>query len=340
MKEISFAKLEMASTALTGESVGGSISNAVLRLPSGDRPLMAQIKLNGEPRQAREAINQLYRAREHFPGAYPLFIAPYISPRVAALCEEEGVGYLDLAGNCRLAFDQVYISEGGHPNPYNEKRPLRSLYAPKAERILRVLLTHPAHRWKMQELAQEADVSLGQAAKVKALLADREWIRTEPEGLVLCDPPTLLTEWSENYRYRRNNIREFYSLQSVMEVERALGACAEERKVRYALTGFSGAARIAPFVRYQKATAYVASEEELETLMARLRLKPVSSGANVSLILPYDDGVFYDARVADGLRIVTPLQSYLDVQSLAARGREAAEAVWREALQPQWSSNS
>lgn len=335
---VPFASLE-AAPSYKNEERGPDLLTR-LRLPAGERLLLVEVKNNGEPRRAREALNQIFRYRERYPGAYGLFIAPYISPRAATLCEEEGVGYLDLAGNCRIAFDQIYIREGGHPNPYAQKRPLRSLYAPKAERVLRVLLTQPARRWKVQELAGEAGVSLGQAAKVKALLTDREWIATEAEGLTLRDPPALLNEWAENYQYRRSEIREFYSLQSVAEIENAIGTAGRETGMRYALTGFSGAARLAPFVRYQKAAAYVATAEELETLAERLGLKPVTSGANVSLLLPYDAGVFYAAQDREGVQITTPIQCYLDAQSLAGRGKEAAEAIWREALQPQWRTKT
>ena len=132
-----------------------------LCLPSGEITLLVEIKTNGEPRYARDAINRIYRTLERFPNAYGLFVAPYISPQSAKLCEKERVGYLDFVGNCLLTFDQIYIRREGYPNLYAEKRLLRSLYAPKAERILRVLLTHSNRFWKTQELANEAQVSLG-----------------------------------------------------------------------------------------------------------------------------------------------------------------------------------
>src|SRR5205823_13422802 len=114
--------------------------------------------------------------------AYPVFFAPYIAPTAAAICDQYEVGYIDLAGNCRLAFNQVYIRREGFPNPSVQKRDLRSLYSPRAERILRVLLAAGKQSWRMQELADEARVSLGQAANVKKLLSDREWIEAEAGG--------------------------------------------------------------------------------------------------------------------------------------------------------------
>ena len=53
------------------------------------------------------------------------------------ICEEAGVGYVDLAGNARLAFDHVFIETRSPKNPFIEKRELRSLFAPRATRVLR-----------------------------------------------------------------------------------------------------------------------------------------------------------------------------------------------------------
>ena len=79
-------------------------------------------------------------------------------------------------------------------SPFGEKRDLRSLYSPKAERVLRVLLTAPKQRWKTQDMAQTAQVSLGQVAHVKKFLADREWQKTDLTGMGLSNPSALLDE--------------------------------------------------------------------------------------------------------------------------------------------------
>ena len=95
------------------------------------RVLMCAFKDSGQPRWARQAINQLSEDRSD-PNSYCVFIAPYISPQVAELCARAGVGFVDLAGNCRLSFDGVYIEREGRPNPKPQRRELRSLFAPKA----------------------------------------------------------------------------------------------------------------------------------------------------------------------------------------------------------------
>jgi hypothetical protein len=89
--------------------------------------LIAQVKRSGQPRLAREAVNQMLRYKDRIPDANFVFIAPYISPRAAEICESEGIGYLDLSGNCLLSFDKIFIQKTDYPNQYKEKRKLKSL---------------------------------------------------------------------------------------------------------------------------------------------------------------------------------------------------------------------
>lgn len=296
--------------------------------------LVVEVKNNGQPRMARDAVNQLIRYRNTYPNAYFIFMAPYISPQAADICLKDGIGYLDFAGNCYLAFGQVFIEQTGKPNPFRTRRELVSLFSPKSSRILRVLLNNPGRVWKTQDLADEARVSLGQVANVKKLLLDRESI-TKQDGFSLTAPWMLLEEWANVYTYRKNEVRNFYSLKSIPEIESDLAQVCKAKGIEYALTGFSGAARFAPAVRYSRAMAYVYNTRE--DVPSLLNLKEVESGANVTLLGPYDEGVFYGAQVVDDIRIVSPLQIYLDLKSYKGRGEEAAEVLLRDVIKPKWS---
>lgn len=315
---------------------GNAEADLLLDLQIKDGPSMqivVETKANGQPRLARDAVNQLLRCRGAFPAAYGVFMAPYISPEAAEICANDGVGYLDLAGNCRLSFGQVFISREGIRNPFPQKRDLRSLYAPKSARVLRVLLLRKSE-WKTQSLADEAGVSLGQVANVKKRLRDREWIAEGNAGFRLTNPQSLLTDWAENYTYRKNTVRDFYSMKETDELEVSLAKACGELDIQYAFTGFSAARRIVPAVRGQRTMAYIGNIPE--ELLERVGLKEVPSGANVSLMIPYDDGVFYGARDVGGLRVVCPVQLYLDLKGYKGRGEEAADAVWKQELAKLW----
>ena len=87
------------------------------RVKALDRRLVCEVESSGQRRIAREACLSLAEFAGKDQRAYPVFIAPYISPAAAEICEEYKAGYLDFAGNCRLAFDTVVHTEGRFPEP-------------------------------------------------------------------------------------------------------------------------------------------------------------------------------------------------------------------------------
>jgi hypothetical protein len=337
LREVPF----LAQTSVRQESTrGDSRLDFILtvRSESINRRLVCEVKSSGQPRIAREACLNLVDYSRSDKRDYPVFIAPYIGPSAAEICDQYQVGYFDFAGNCRLTFDQVYIRTEGFPNPSVQKRDLRSLYSPKAERVLRVLLTAGRRTWRMQELANESDVSLGQVSNVKKLLSDREWIESEAEGFRLrsLDSAVLpvLTEWTENYRIERSTSSEYYSLKPVPQMEAELVEASRRLKSQLAFSGFSGAVRFAPTVRYQRITAYALGN--VPELAERTGLKQVSSGANVAILEPYDAGVLYGVKDVDRAPVVSPIQLYLDLSQTKGRGEEAAAAILEEVIKPLW----
>lgn len=317
------------------QSRNDSAADLVLRVngPMGPKVLVVEIKSRGEPRLARQAANQILRYCQEYDNAYGVFLAPYVSPVSARICAEQGIGYVDLSGNCRLIFGGIYIERQGRPNKFAEKRGLRTLYSPKASRVLRVLLSEPKRPWKVTEIVDAAGVSLGLVSNVKKLLGDREWLREENAGFALARPARLLAEWSDNYSFRKSEARDFYTMKPAPGLEAKLAKSCSDRDIRYALTAFSAATRMAPAVRYQRVFAYV---DDIEPVVRELGLKKVASGANVTLLRPYDAGVFLGAREFEKVQVVSPVQAYLDLTSLKGRGEEAAAAILEEVIRPQW----
>ena len=296
--------------------------------------IIAEVKANGQPRLARDAVNQLLRIKTKEPAWYPIFIAPYISPESAGICRDAGVGYLDLAGNAYLAFDRLFIRREGRKNPFVSTRTLKSLYHTKSSRVIRVMLCNPGRTWRINDLRREANVSIGLTSNVKRMLIDREWIDENRNGITLIRPEALIDGWSKQYSFNRNQITSFYSLDDPADIEEKLAKECRRNNVRYAFTSFSAAARYAPAVRYRKVTIYI------ESLVSRIAeesgLKPVTSGANVLLAEPYDEGVYYGCHDADGVVIASPVQVYLDLIHRKDRGREAAEMLRKQVLEMHW----
>jgi hypothetical protein len=296
--------------------------------------LIVEAKSSGQPRIARQAATNLRLLRQSSPSIYGIFAAPFITLETGEQLAEQDIGYVDFAGNCRLCFDSVYIRREGKANRFTEKRDLRTLYSPRAESVLRVLLGDPKRSWKVQELATAASVSLGLVSNVKRLLEAREWVASSDAGMKLGQPRKLLDEWRGVYRLDRNRRCDFFTLDSIATIEQKIADACERQSARYALAAFSAAARYAPSVRYQRVFAYV--DADIDTLAKALSLKPVDSGANVTLMEPYDQGVYLNSREIKGCTITSPPQTYLDLFGLRGRGEEAADFLLNNVMEPAW----
>ena len=306
--------------------------------PEGEKVILVEFKNNGQPRYTRQAINQLTLYAQGFTESYRVFVAPYISPASAQMCKEAGIGYVDFAGNCFVSFDRVFISIEGKPNPFPQSRDLRTIFSPRASRIIRVLLNDPFTAWKVDELSKKAGVSLGLVAEVKKILLDREWIAERTVGFVLMKPQGLLQEWASQYSYSRNRILDFYSLKDELTIEQELREYCSKKDIRFALTLFSGASRVAPYTRFKRVFAYV--ETGIEEMQNALGLKTVTTGPNVTLLEPYDQGVFYGSAYYKQMPVVSPIQIYLDLNSYKGRGEEAAQFLYEQVIEPLWSQKS
>jgi hypothetical protein len=248
--------------------------------------LMA-IKAIGEPRIAREAALRLREAidqRERNDRIYGVFMAPHVSPKAGQICKDYGIGYADLSGNAYLSFGDVHIEIEGKESWFPERRRLRTLYSPKAERVLRQMLFDPLRRWKVKELCEAAAVSIGLVSNVKRLLEDREWLDSDDHGFFVSKPEELLKEWRENYNPDRSKLYRYYSIKFTDPV--AFGVALGDREIKYAFTGMTGAGLLAPMVPSEIICAYVADSPT--RIAAELGITQVDSGGNIHLIEPYD----------------------------------------------------
>ena len=93
----------------------------------------------------------------------------------------------------------------------------------------------------------------------------------------------------------------------------------------YAFTSFSGAGYVGSFVRYASATAFFSGP--IEEVKRELSAKEVPSGANLNLLVPYDNGVYFCSRQIRAAYVVNAVQLYLDLITDKGRGEEAAQAI-------------
>lgn len=306
--------------------------------------VVGEVKSDGQPRNARVAALQLKDYVQRMSGidarahVYPVVVAPYISPASAQICAEAGVGFADLAGNCRLVFGRVYIEKSAAENPFRKRRVQRSLFSAKSGRVLRLLLAEPNRVWRVVQLAKKAQVSLGQVSNLRRRLLDQEWAVVDKDGLKLSRPRDLLEAWRNAHKLDPERSEAAYTLLHGEALDKALRAAFEESdQGRHAvLASYSAGRWLAPFARASSSYLYV-DEEGSRAVRKHLKLEPAAKGANVSLMWPKDEGVFLDrTESGKGMWCTSPIQTYLDLAVSGERGAEAAEHLFNERIAPRW----
>jgi len=306
--------------------------------------LICEVKADGQPRYVRGAALQLRDYVQRFGSAsrhgraYPVVVAPFISPASAEICKEAGVGFADLAGNCHLAFGRVYIEKSAPENPFRKRRVQRSIFGAKSARVLRLLLAEPHRLWRVVQLAEHAQVSLGQVSNLRQRLLDEEWAVIEKGGLRIAKPRELLDAWRQAYRLNPERSESCYTLLHGEALDKALRAAfAEAGRGQHAvLASYSAGRWLAPFARVASLYLYVDEQGEA-VLRKHLKLEPPGKGANVSLMQPKDEGVFLDRlEAAEGIWCTSAIQTYLDLAVSGERGGEAAEHLFNERIAPGW----
>jgi hypothetical protein len=287
------------------------------------------------------ALDILARMQVRPEWGVPLLCCPVISARLQQLCEEHAVNYLDGAGNCRIAAPGLYIERRGL-GKIPRKEPSVDLFAAKASRIVRAMLSDPARGWQVQRLARCEDlgVSIGLASKVKHALLEQGFAVERNRLLYVRNPGDLLKAWVERHR-PKVDLFPLYVTGEPPQAEAAIAQWCQSNNMRYGLTQFSGAWRVAPAVRYQRSTVYVQGieEEAWRNLNKFGYARRVDGGANVVLWQTYDPAVFLGERPLGDppLATVSALQLYLDLKQLHGRGEEAAQAVHDAEIAPKFA---
>jgi hypothetical protein len=213
------------------------------------------------------------------------------------------------------------------------------LFAAKSSRIARVLLGGSCKRgWQVQELARESGVSLGLASRIANALVMEAYTEIRNGLEFLRSPHELLNAWQA--RYEQPMPRRFYVMDPVHQIEESLSRWAEGRQCHFGLTGYSGAWRAAPMVRYTVASAcfFPGRDTSLSDLAQHVQAKEVDDGANLLIFQMHDDAAFVGLRSINRASVVSPVQLYLDLKGMSGRGTEAAEEILKEELEPLWVS--
>lgn len=270
-------------------------------------------------------------------GESSLVLTPQMSAAGRRVCEECGISYMDAAGNCLVALEEVYLSESGQrQRGLRARRGATSVFEPTSHvssRLLRMLMQDAARPYPLSLLAQDAACSTAQVYKVARFLEQHLMAENRSGKLCITDAARLMQEWAAVVAKRSRRTEHYYTTDSLEEAEAKLRELRAASGDSVLLTGICGGNRYAPAVRYHR-LHLLGTEEQMQQAVRYLGCRPCSSGANIVFIVNEAVETQSDWRELRGEAVASPVQVYLDCCALAGRGEEQADAVYRKEIAP------
>ena len=265
--------------------------------------------------------------------AVPLVAVPFMGAVGRRVCEEAGVGWLDLSGNAHIIAPGIRVIVEGRPNRFKAAGRPPNLFAPKSSRIVRWLLIHPGEPLSQRELARATGLDEGFVSRLVARLETEEYLLRDENGAVYPKAPALLLDaWREASQFSRHTVHQGHvAARSGDALLRFVGDTLAEQGIAHAATGLAAAWALTRFAVFRIATVYMPTDPS-PALLERLGFREEPRGANLWLVVPNDTGVFQGASEKDGIRCVHPVQVYVDLKDHPERAAEAAERLRTELL--------
>jgi hypothetical protein len=296
--------------------------DAVIADEQGARWLI-EAKNSSAPGVVARAAEQLAVYAATVPDGIKVLVVPYMTPAGIAAAADRGVNWIDLSGNARIRDQGLYISVQGHPNAFTSPGRPSSPFAPKSSRVARVLLENPARWWRQKDLVPITSLDDGRISRLVRRLDDEKLLVRREDEFRPADPDLLLDAWADDYRFDRHERVLGHASGNGIELAREISSRFAELSVDHALTGLPAAWLVDPFARFRLVSIYV--DGDPHDAANDLELRRNERGANVQLLRPDDAGVFFGRRALDGVPVVSPVQTYLDLRHLPERAAEAAD---------------
>jgi hypothetical protein len=298
-----------------------------------------EIKSESNSAQVSSAIQALKSFSSLFEGsAIPLVAVLFMGEVGRKLCKEAGVSWLDLSGNADIAAPNLRILITGRPNRFKGPGRPANPFASKSSRIARWLLIHPDRTMSQRELALETEMDEGFTSRIISRLKDEGLVGRKKDGTVqVLDPDLLLDSWREVYDFNKHLILKGHIAErSSSEILKKLSDLLVKNEMSHAATGLCAAWLLNGYATFRIVTFYIKSPPSGD-LLKKLGFREESSGSNVWIVVPKDEGVFHGSNKVEGILCVHPVQVYLDLFGHPERAKEAAENIRHEILK--WNKN-
>ncbi|MCX6855579.1 MAG: hypothetical protein NTV80_11830 [Verrucomicrobia bacterium] len=305
----------------------------------------AELRLEALNQKFQFAIHpHLYPSRKVFDQGLPdqdrgrpvILLYAHIPDALATDFRKKGLNHADLNG--RLFIKTAHYLLDRQPKGKTYRNPVSEpdLFSLKTSRIIRAFLSSRGRAWTQEELGEHTRLSPGLISRILKTLVTYGYVLREKvaPGIKsraiyrLQEFDLLLDAWKTNDAWRKRvEIVQYSTLTSDLnELAGTLRDALGEDRV-YFTQWFAAHLRY-PYTTPPLVSAYVRTRQVPEVPFAR----KVQTGGNLWLIIPEDEGIFFDVQQVRGFNLVSDVQIYLDLLQVGQRGPDQAEALreWKE----------
>lgn len=259
-----------------------------------------------------------------------LLLGPHIPDQLAADYRKRGLNHADLNGRLYLRSQTFLIDREPKGQKYSNPVSDPDLFSLKSSRIVRAFLHQRDRVWEQEDLSVRTRVSLGLISRILKTLVASGYVSKEPgksaksrAAYRLDQFNELLDAWRSKDEWKNRVEIAQYSMLSNDLTEIATTVRDSLGEDRVVFTQWFAAHLRHPYTTPPVVSAYVRSRDIPSIPFARR----VSTGGNLWLITPADEGVFFETQKVGGFHLVSDVQIYLDLLQVGQRGPEQAEAL-------------
>jgi hypothetical protein len=314
-----------------------------LTLDEAKIALVVEAKKALYPRDVRSALWSLKKycsevAPQDADEVVPLLAAESLSPGAKDLLKSEHVGFYDSGGSLFVPAKHAYVFVD-RPPPKAMAKAIRSLFTGQRAQVLHALLAQDRHWWSVKEMAQQALVSPATASETLQELERLDWMHARGQGPTkerqLNQPAALLGEWSKQHLLAPPPppLRYFVPNLKGEQLAADFARLCETNGVEYTLTSEVAAQRYAPYLStITQVRARLAANPAAENVLAQLKAKAVTEGANLVIIDAKSKGDFLFKKRVGEAWLASPIQVYLDLLVGEGRAKDMADHLRREVI--------
>lgn len=259
-----------------------------------------------------------------------LLLSPHLPEALAADLRAAGLCHADLNGRLFIQTPWLVIDRRPAATRFRNPESAPDAFSLKTSRLVRALLSDRDREWTQEELTTRTAVSRGLVSRILNVLKEDGFLeqpvaatRQAAARYRVSAFDRLLDAWKTADRWAdRVTVQQYSVLSSnAEEIARDIVECVGEGKT--AFTQWFAAHLRFPYTTPPVVTAYVTEPQWLNQPLGR----KVSSGGNLWLVHPADDGVFRETQQVRGFPLVADTQIYLDLLQVGQRGPDQAEAL-------------